>query len=79
MTSFATGRHHPALTFVLSSWVLIPGTSLLSDGVLALAYFFALVYLFLGISIISDIFMGSIEVITSQTKEIEYVDENGTK
>ena len=51
----------------------------MNDGVLAFAYFMALVYLFLGISIISDIFMGSIEVITSQTKEIEYVDENGTK
>jgi solute carrier family 8 (sodium/calcium exchanger) len=36
-----------------------------------------LVYLFLGIAIVSDIFMGSIEVITSQTKEIPYEDEDG--
>jgi len=33
--------------------------------------------LFLGISIVADIFMGSIEVITSQTRSVSYEDENG--
>jgi solute carrier family 8 (sodium/calcium exchanger) len=58
--------------------LLIPGISLLSEGVQVFAYFMSLVYLFLGIAIVSDIFMGSIEVITSQTKEIPYEDEDGT-
>jgi hypothetical protein len=40
------------------SYVIVPGMSLLSDGVQGFAYFMALVYLFLGIAIVSDIFMG---------------------
>ena len=44
---------------------------------LGIAYFFGLVYVFLGIAIISDIFMEAIEEITSQTKAIEVFDENG--
>jgi len=46
---------------------LIPGTTLLPVGVLAIAYFMSLVYLFLGISIIAEVFMAGIEKITSQT------------
>lgn len=37
--------------------MIIPGTSLLPNGLLGVAYFLALMYLFLGIAIISDIFM----------------------
>lgn len=33
-------------------------------------YFFSMIYLFLGVSIVSDRFMGAIEVITSQEREI---------
>jgi len=47
-----------------SSWVIIPGTSLLSNGWLSFAYLLALGYLFFGIAIISDIFMEAIESIT---------------
>lgn len=43
-------------------------------GVLGVFYFFWLFYLFLGIGVISDIFMESIEVITSQTKVISIAD-----
>mmetsp|Transcript_36489 Transcript_36489/g.56017 ORF Transcript_36489/g.56017 Transcript_36489/m.56017 type:complete len:203 (+) Transcript_36489:444-1052(+) len=39
----------------------------------------ALVYLFLGIAIISDIFMEAIEVITSQTRQIELWEKDGKK
>lgn len=39
------------------SWVIIPGTSLQPSWLLAIAYFLALVYLFLGIALVSDIFM----------------------
>jgi hypothetical protein len=52
---------------ICNSPFIIPGTSLLPVGVLAVAYFLALVYLFLGISIIAEVFMAGIEKITSQT------------
>jgi hypothetical protein len=53
-------------TEVCNSWVLIPGTALLPIWILAIAYGTALIYLFMGIGIISDIFMVSIEKITSR-------------
>ena len=48
---------------------------MLSPGVLAGAYLCGLGYLFLGIAIISDIFMEAIESITAQTKAIELWDK----
>lgn len=59
------------------SWILIDGTPLQPDWLLAIAYFFGLVYLFLGIALVSDIFMDCIEVITSQTKTVKYTDIDG--
>jgi len=60
--------------------MLIPGFYLLPNGLLAFCYLMVLGYLFLGIAIISDIFMEAIEQITSQTKTIEiYDNENKTK
>lgn len=53
------------------SWVVLHGTSLYNKGVLGFFYFLFLVYLFLGIAIVADIFMGAIEVITS--KEVDQV------
>lgn len=49
-----------------NSWVLVPGTAILPLGLLAVAYCFTLIYLFMGISIVSDIFMEAIEKITSK-------------
>ncbi|XP_032396896.1 sodium/calcium exchanger 1b isoform X2 [Etheostoma spectabile] len=43
----------------------------------ATVYFVALIYMFLGVSIIADRFMASIEVITSQEKEITIKKPNG--
>jgi solute carrier family 8 (sodium/calcium exchanger) len=54
--------------------VLIPGTTLLPSGLLGFVYLIFLGYLFLGISIVADIFMEAIEVITSQTKRHEFID-----
>lgn len=45
--------------------ILVPGTSLLNNELMGFMYFMFLMYLFLGISIIADIFMEAIEVITS--------------
>ncbi|XP_031166827.1 sodium/calcium exchanger 2a isoform X1 [Sander lucioperca] len=43
----------------------------------ALVYFICLMYIFMGISIIADRFMASIEVITSQEKEVTITKPNG--
>ncbi|KAL0972983.1 hypothetical protein UPYG_G00197310 [Umbra pygmaea] len=43
----------------------------------AVVYFTCLVYMFLGVSIIADRFMASIEVITSQEKEVTITMPNG--
>ena len=43
----------------------------------AIVYFVALIYMFMGMSIIADRFMSSIEVITSQEKEITIKRPNG--
>jgi len=48
-----------------TSVVLIPGTSLLSSGLMGVCYLLTLGYLFLGIAIVSDIFMEAIEEITA--------------
>jgi solute carrier family 8 (sodium/calcium exchanger) len=57
--------------------ILIPGIQLLSRNTLACVYFVFLMYLFLGISIIADIFMEAIEVITSTTQRKEVWDKSG--
>jgi len=47
----------------------------MNPTVLAIAYVATLGFLFLGIAIISDIFMEAIEAITAQTKAIELWDK----
>jgi solute carrier family 8 (sodium/calcium exchanger) len=44
----------------------------------AIVYIIALIYLFIGVAIISDRFMASIEVITSQKREIRKKNPDGT-
>jgi len=56
---------------VCNSSLLIPGTAILPNGLLAVFYALTLVYLFLGIYVVSDIFMASIERITSQTQIVK--------
>jgi solute carrier family 8 (sodium/calcium exchanger) len=58
---------------------LIPGTSLLHPVLLGIFYFIGLMYLFVGISIVSDIFMEAIECITSQTKQVELWEKEGNR
>jgi len=59
--------------------VLVPGTSLMSNGLMGVVYLLWLGYLFVGIAIISDIFMESIESITAQTMKVEYWDKDKTQ
>jgi len=53
-----------------SSALIVPGTSLLPNGLTGFFYFLFLLYLFLGISVVADIFMEAIEVITSSSKNV---------
>lgn len=55
----------------------VPGTSLMATRTLGIFYFIFLFWLFLGISVIADIFMEAIEVITSTTKDVQVIDNNG--
>tara|TARA_B100000780_G_scaffold125234_1_gene87848 strand:- start:191 stop:409 length:219 start_codon:yes stop_codon:yes gene_type:complete len=62
-------RKYLIFVFLKYSILLIPGIATLNRGFLAFAYGFALIYLFLGIAIVAEIFMEAIEKITSK-KEI---------
>lgn len=53
------------------SWAITPGTTLLNKGLMGFCYLVWLMWLFVGISIVSDIFMESIEEITAQTTTVE--------
>lgn len=64
-------------TEVCQSVLLLPGLAALSRGTLGVAYGLCLVYLFLGIGIVAEIFMEAIEVITSKSVFTEWVDDEG--
>ena len=53
------------------------GFSLEDNVVMGLFWFVLLCYMFMGIAIVSDIFMESIEQITAQTRLRTYVDNLG--
>lgn len=57
------------------SYVLLPGWAIQPRGFLAVWYLLILIYLFIGISIISEVFMDAIAVITSQKNEFITTDE----
>ena len=59
---------------VCSSWVLLPAENLWPASVRAFLYIIAMLYIFMGIAIVSDIFVGSIEVITSKKKSVTTFD-----
>lgn len=66
-------------TEVCRSSLLIPGIATLGTGLLAFAYGVCLIYLFLGISIVSEIFMESIEKITAKKEIITIRDDEGNE
>lgn len=49
----------------------------MNKGFLAFLYLITMLWLFLGIALIADLFMEAIEVITSTTKRIEVTDKAG--
>mmetsp|Transcript_9409 Transcript_9409/g.32742 ORF Transcript_9409/g.32742 Transcript_9409/m.32742 type:complete len:893 (+) Transcript_9409:207-2885(+) len=56
------------------SWLLLPGANVWSIHTQRFVYFAGLVYVFLGVSIISDIFMAAVEQITSKEKSVTLSD-----
>ena len=58
---------------MLPIWQPIDNISWMDRAARAVVYLLALVYLFLGVSIIADRFMSSIEVITSSEREVTVV------
>jgi len=66
-------------TEVCRSSLLIPGVATLSTGLLSIFYALALIYLFLGISIVAEIFMEAIEKITSRKVIVRVVEANGNE
>ena len=58
-----------------SSWMLLPAENLWSMGVRTVLYVLAMLYVFMGIAIASDVFMCAIEVITSKKKTVVRWDE----
>lgn len=53
------------------------GVSLEPNWFLGIVYLLLMGYMFIGIAIVSDIFMDSIEVITAQTRMVPYIDNFG--
>ncbi|XP_065194893.1 sodium/calcium exchanger 3-like isoform X1 [Sycon ciliatum] len=56
------------------SWLLLPAENLWSPEARAIFCFIGLVWMFMGVAIVADIFVGSIEVITSQKKQVTTFD-----
>ncbi|KAG6441951.1 hypothetical protein O3G_MSEX002101 [Manduca sexta] len=63
---------------VLPVWLPLEDVPTLDIALRGLVYFLALMYLFIGVSIVSDRFMAAIEVITSREKEVR-VRRNGSE
>ncbi|XP_076803796.1 sodium/calcium exchanger 1-like isoform X1 [Clavelina lepadiformis] len=57
------------------SWILLPAENLWPDVVRIILYILAIIYIFIGVAIGSDVFMTSIEVITSKKRTIVDWDE----
>ena len=73
-TNFSNGYVVEFSEPCFDSWLLLPGENLWNKGVRGFLYILALVYLFLGIAIVSDIFMSTIEVITSKKRKVAKYD-----
>lgn len=55
-------------------FILLPAENLWDEGVRGFLYLLAMLYLFLGVAIASDIFLNSIEVMTSKKRSIVKLD-----
>ena len=62
-------------TDICNSWLLVPAENLWPKGLRGFLYLIAMMYMFMGIAIASDVFMSSIEWITSTKRTVTYYDE----
>jgi len=62
---------------LLPVWMPQMGISIGDRFARGTVYFACLIYLFIGVSIVSDRFMGAIETITSKEKEVKVKRPNG--
>ncbi|XP_060551494.1 sodium/calcium exchanger 2-like isoform X6 [Ruditapes philippinarum] len=60
---------------VCASWLLLPAENLWHEGIRGTAYLVCMFYFFVGIAIASDIFMSSIESLTSKQREVAKWDQ----
>ncbi|XP_019615312.1 PREDICTED: sodium/calcium exchanger 3-like isoform X8 [Branchiostoma belcheri] len=65
----------PNGTLPCESWLLLPAENLWPSPLRGILYFLAMIYIFIGITIGSDVFMCSIEVITSKKRKVVRWDE----
>lgn len=56
------------------SWLLLPAENLWPEWVRGILYLICMIYFFLGVAISSDIFMNSIEVLTSKKRTVKQWD-----
>eukprot|EP00003_Mantamonas_plastica_P001841 TRINITY_DN1131_c0_g1_i6.p1 TRINITY_DN1131_c0_g1~~TRINITY_DN1131_c0_g1_i6.p1 ORF type:complete len:536 (+),score=164.87 TRINITY_DN1131_c0_g1_i6:24-1610(+) len=62
-----------------STWLTPLGSNLTDPTARTILYLFGLLYCFLGVAIIADVFMSAIEHITSKTKVVQRQDEEGNQ
>ncbi|CAH1254459.1 SLC8A3 [Branchiostoma lanceolatum] len=77
-TNYSTGyvvETLPNGTQPCESWLLLPAENLWPSALRGTLYFLAMIYIFIGITIGSDVFMCSIEVITSKKRKVVRWDE----
>ncbi|XP_035668339.1 sodium/calcium exchanger 3-like isoform X5 [Branchiostoma floridae] len=77
-TNYSTGyvvETLPNGTEPCESWLLLPAENLWPSALRGILYFLAMAYIFIGITIGSDVFMCSIEVITSKKRKVVRWDE----
>ncbi len=78
ITNYSNGyvvEFYDATSEPCESYILLPAENLWHEGVRGFLYCLALIYIFLGIAIVSDVFMSSIEVITSKKRTVVRWDE----
>ena len=75
--STAANRLHCEDGILLSAWYPLDNVSKGDAALRGIIYIATLIYLFVGVSILADKFMASIEMITSKKKEVQLTNSAG--
>ena len=71
-------RFPPGQAFC-SAYIVVPAENAWPTAVRGMLYMFCLFYVFLGVAIVSDAFMGAIEQITSEKEKVVMQEEDGVQ